>query len=214
MFKSLIALFVLATPLLVVANKEVDACPSGTSLEPVEFVKSVGKQEEITFECKCVNSKGKSKDFNAGCSAELSFEWFSPKCTPKCPKAPQPSGKGKGKGKKRSQTHLLPDGSPSPCAAADLACPIPGTFDSASSNVSKTTEYECIRPEEDIDNCGGCASTGQGMSCADIPGVRGTTCVRGQCEIYSCARGFVLRTDIDGTKYCRKTFTHINGHSS
>ncbi|KAG8901748.1 hypothetical protein FRB99_005117 [Tulasnella sp. 403] len=36
------------------------------------------------------------------------------------------------------------------------------------------SNYECIDPKVDLDNCGGCAITGQGEPCSAIEGVKGT----------------------------------------
>ncbi|KAF8165889.1 hypothetical protein B0H34DRAFT_690821 [Crassisporium funariophilum] len=41
--------------------------------------------------------------------------------------------------------------------------------------------YECVSPHEDLDNCGGCVSLDQGVSCTDQPGVKATECHRGVC---------------------------------
>ena len=43
--------------------------------------------------------------------------------------------------------------------------------------------YECISPQEDLDNCGGCVSLGQGVSCEKVAGVKKTECSRGRCVI-------------------------------
>lgn len=44
-------------------------------------------------------------------------------------------------------------------------------------------EYECVSPAYDVDNCGGCVSTGKGVSCGDYPGARGAACVQGLCDV-------------------------------
>ena len=41
--------------------------------------------------------------------------------------------------------------------------------------------YECISPREDLDNCGGCVSLGQGVSCERVAGVKKTECSHGRC---------------------------------
>ncbi|KAJ7767965.1 hypothetical protein DFH07DRAFT_313188 [Mycena maculata] len=53
-------------------------------------------------------------------------------------------------------------------------------------------EFECVIPALDVDNCGGCVSTGQGEACGDYPGVRGAACVEGACDVYSCHPGYAL----------------------
>jgi hypothetical protein len=53
-------------------------------------------------------------------------------------------------------------------------------------------EYECVSPDLDVDNCGGCASTGEGVACGDYPGVRGAACVEGVCEVCAYLSIFFL----------------------
>ncbi|KAJ7040951.1 hypothetical protein C8F04DRAFT_185895 [Mycena alexandri] len=67
------------------------------------------------------------------------------------------------------------------CPYGTRACPV------------SASEYECVSPSFDLDNCGGCASTGEGVACGDYPGVRGAACVDGVCNVYSCNRGYTLR---------------------
>ncbi|KAJ7176837.1 hypothetical protein C8R46DRAFT_1077431 [Mycena filopes] len=67
------------------------------------------------------------------------------------------------------------------CPSGTRACPV------------SPSEYECVSPSFDLDNCGGCASTGEGVACGDYPGVRGAACVEGVCNVYSCNRGYALR---------------------
>jgi hypothetical protein len=86
---------------------------------------------------------------------------------------------------------------------------------------SANDPYECIKPEEDLYNCGGCSSTGQGVSCNDLAGVRGTSCTEGKCMICepsqseshslrihvynlkdTCQRGYTLNIDEDGAQEC------------
>lgn len=72
------------------------------------------------------------------------------------------------------------------CPGALAACPIEGAADS---------DYECLDTQSDLQSCGGCASLGQGKDCTLINGAKWMGCVKGQCEIYSCAKGFKL---VDG----------------
>ncbi|KAG9087810.1 hypothetical protein FRC07_012733 [Ceratobasidium sp. 392] len=66
--------------------------------------------------------------------------------------------------------------------------------------------YECIKPKEDLYNCGGCSSTGQGMDCTSATGVLGTSCTDGKCVIClikdTCQKGFKLATNEQGAKQC------------
>ncbi|KAJ7074512.1 hypothetical protein C8F01DRAFT_1100716 [Mycena amicta] len=66
------------------------------------------------------------------------------------------------------------------CPAGTRTCPV------------GPLEYECVSPAYDVDNCGGCASTGEGIACGDYPGVRGAACMEGVCDIYSCHHGYTL----------------------
>ncbi|KIO30900.1 hypothetical protein M407DRAFT_68607 [Tulasnella calospora MUT 4182] len=77
------------------------------------------------------------------------------------------------------------------CPFQRQACPIfsddlwvPG------SNTSQpaAAEYECVATLRDLDNCGGCTSTGEGTACTSIEGVRGASCVQGKCEISTSYR--------------------------
>nr|GAT54389.1 predicted protein [Mycena chlorophos] len=69
------------------------------------------------------------------------------------------------------------------CPVGTQACPV------------GPLEYECVSPAYDVDNCGGCASTGEGVACGDYPGVRGAACMLGVCQIYSCHHGFTLTNE-------------------
>jgi hypothetical protein len=89
--------------------------------------------------------------------------------------------------------------------------------------------YECVKPEEDLYNCGGCSSTGQGVSCNDLAGVRGTSCTEGKCIICeylgsshipllftcfplkdTCQKGYTLTVDEHGAQECvRKTLRRV-----
>ncbi|KZS91372.1 hypothetical protein SISNIDRAFT_443134 [Sistotremastrum niveocremeum HHB9708] len=204
MFRNIFLALAIALPVFSQGIVTPDAaCQGNAFLEPVEEVVGVKKNGKPITElvCVCENINGVIKPFKKGCTAEIIFTSLVPTCQGVCTAPASPSKKAK-RSDVRSQVKLLPDGSPSPCTANTVACPIPN----ATSLTGSASEFECVSPEEDIDNCGGCASTGEGVSCAEVPGVRGTTCSRGRCEIFSCARGYVLRTDIDGSKYCRKTF--------
>lgn len=53
-----------------------------------------------------------------------------------------------------------------------ISCPIDPIMDMG---------YECITPHEDLENCGGCTSLGQGVSCERVAGVKRTECSRGRC---------------------------------
>lgn len=52
--------------------------------------------------------------------------------------------------------------------------------------------FECIDLENDVENCGGCASLGTGQDCTQIPGAKKSTCESSQCVVLSCQPGHVL----------------------
>lgn len=75
------------------------------------------------------------------------------------------------------------------CPAALAACPVD----------AHSTDYECLDTQSDLQSCGGCATLDQGKDCTAIKGAKWMGCVKGQCEVYSCAKGFKL---VDNT--CRQ----------
>ncbi|KAG9094790.1 hypothetical protein FRC07_011255, partial [Ceratobasidium sp. 392] len=128
-------------------------------------------------------------------------------CVAICPAPPHPSHYAK---PKRNQPILMPDGTLSRCPAAMIACPIEAppslNGERATATISTSDPYECIKPKEDLYNCGGCSSTGKGVNCNAITGVRGTSCDNGKCTIYTCQKGYKLAVKEDGVEECvRKT---------
>lgn len=61
----------------------------------------------------------------------------------------------------------------SPCPKGFSACPV-------SSLVGG--DYECVDTLVDLDNCGGCASLGEGQNCNAIPGVWNVGCEQSACK--------------------------------
>ncbi|KAJ7621394.1 hypothetical protein FB45DRAFT_140365 [Roridomyces roridus] len=114
--------------------------------------------------CECKRRTGIMGSFRSGCSARLS----EGSCLVSCSTV-----------ESFQQIELAPEAMKA-CPAGTRACPV-GRFD-----------FECIMPGEDVDNCGGCVSTGEGEACGDYPGVRGAACVRGVCDVYSCHPGYTL----------------------
>lgn len=74
----------------------------------------------------------------------------------------------------------------SPCPKGFSACPI-------SSLVGG--DFECVDTLSDLDNCGGCATLGEGQNCNAIPGVWNVGCEQSACKIYTCADGYTLSQD-------------------
>ncbi|OCF57756.1 hypothetical protein L486_05221 [Kwoniella mangroviensis CBS 10435] len=88
------------------------------------------------------------------------------------------------------------------CPPRMAACPIEGRFTIYTlDQVVKEGEYECVNPLEDLQSCGGCSSLGTGKDCSAIPGARWMGCNKGQCQVYSCKKGW--KTNGDGTA-CEK----------
>ncbi|KAG9118791.1 hypothetical protein FRC07_006521, partial [Ceratobasidium sp. 392] len=107
---------------------------------------------------------------------------------------------------KRNQPILMPDGTLSKCPSGMTACPLPVPRGlggkRATPTISTDDPYECIQPEEDLHNCGGCSSTGTGTDCNAITGVRGTSCTEGKCVIYTCQKGYKFKFTEQGVQEC------------
>ncbi|KAG8764704.1 hypothetical protein FRC12_007934 [Ceratobasidium sp. 428] len=111
---------------------------------------------------------------------------------------------------------LLKDGTPSLCPVDMSVCPLaaaPHVMDSerATATIPTKDSYECVKPEEDLYNCGGCSSTGQGVNCNTITGVLGTSCIKGKCVVYTCQKGYKFTTNKNGAQECvRKSLRHMS----
>ena len=66
------------------------------------------------------------------------------------------------------------------------ACPIGSSFESG---------FECVNVLDELENCGGCASLGEGMDCTAISGAAGVGCNNGTCVVLSCTAGFRLSSE-------------------
>ncbi|KAG9075316.1 hypothetical protein FS749_013026 [Ceratobasidium sp. UAMH 11750] len=123
------------------------------------------------------------------------------RCEWTCPPSPSPGLKAK-----RNQPILMPDGALSRCPSGMTACPLDAppslNGERATATVSIHEPYECIEPEEDLYNCGGCSSTGKGTNCNAMVGVLGTSCTKGKCVIYSCERGYEVAVNEQGAQEC------------
>ncbi|WVW82317.1 hypothetical protein I302_104323 [Kwoniella bestiolae CBS 10118] len=63
-------------------------------------------------------------------------------------------------------------------------------------------QWECVDTKSDIESCGGCMyptptelnplALSTGTDCTSLPGTNGVSCIQGQCQIQSCAKGFKL----------------------
>ncbi|KAG8936454.1 Dihydroxyacetone synthase [Tulasnella sp. 418] len=56
--------------------------------------------------------------------------------------------------------------------------------------------FDCVDIANDVESCGGCIdftnSEGSGKDCTAIEGANDVQCVKGQCAVRSCKRGYVL----------------------
>ena len=77
---------------------------------------------------------------------------------------PQPSSNHWGRAGKKRTSNL--------CPADLMACPIAG---------AQAGSYECIDPVNELESCGGCASTGEGQDCTAIVGAWNVSCDKGTC---------------------------------
>ncbi|CAD6582066.1 MAG: hypothetical protein TREMPRED_003166 [Tremellales sp. Tagirdzhanova-0007] len=50
--------------------------------------------------------------------------------------------------------------------------------------------YECIDFATELESCGGCTSTGEGVDCSVIANAVSIGCEKGLCAVYSCKTGF------------------------
>ncbi|KAF9652025.1 hypothetical protein BDM02DRAFT_3109794 [Thelephora ganbajun] len=56
-------------------------------------------------------------------------------------------------------------------------------------------DYECVDTLVDLDNCGGCATLGEGQNCNAIPGIWNVGCEQSACKVYTCAEGYAPSRD-------------------
>jgi len=73
------------------------------------------------------------------------------------------------------------------CPAGLTACPISNV-----QTLKQSTPFECLDTMQEITSCGGCATLGQGVDCSALRGVRLSGCSKGECTIFSCAKGYEL----------------------
>ncbi|KAJ8502614.1 hypothetical protein ONZ45_g11591 [Pleurotus djamor] len=84
------------------------------------------------------------------------------------------------------------------------ACPIYDRL-GGSQDILRQAGYTCVDIMNDLESCGGCAeanldgerSNDGGRDCTAIPHVGSVSCIRGQCIIASCVRGYELASDED-----------------
>ncbi|KAF9785861.1 protein priA [Thelephora terrestris] len=125
----------------------------------------------------------------------------NPPTTPSTPSKPStPSGKpgdcddDKNNGQNNGQKHKRlaaekrqnRSRNVAPCPKGLSACPVSSLIGG---------DYECVNTLEDLDNCGGCATLGEGQNCNAIFGVWNVGCEQSACKIYTCADGYTLSQD-------------------
>ncbi|BEJ14944.1 hypothetical protein CspHIS471_0407110 [Cutaneotrichosporon sp. HIS471] len=105
------------------------------------------------------------------------------------PRAPQAS-KRMGQRRRRG-TPEKKDYSSFLCPAAAIACPITDGGELNELADWFRVGFECIEPETELNQCGGCVVMGKGQDCSTIANTRATACQAGTCVILSCKDGFV-----------------------
>jgi hypothetical protein len=83
-------------------------------------------------------------------------------------------------------TQACQSGAPVPLARRSFVCP----FGYSSCPVPGGGS-ECLDTSSDLESCGGCVHDG-GVDCSALPGVSSVSCVSGQCQLYSCSKGYSL----------------------
>ena len=58
------------------------------------------------------------------------------------------------------------------CPASQIAC-----------KVSVSAGFECIDPQTNLEQCGGCLADGTGIDCTAIPGAESVACEAGRCIV-------------------------------
>ncbi|GJE86109.1 hypothetical protein PsYK624_021890 [Phanerochaete sordida] len=153
--------------------------PSGTSCPPSSWYWHTGKQ------C-CVPSQPTTPSSPPPqCQNGWTWNGSDLKCYPQPPTAPsnppKPSGLAGHKRHAKSRAVTL-------CPSPLSACPIKGLM-------SSSGDYECLDTTADLTSCGGCASTGAGQDCTEIPSAVNVACTKGACVVSSCAKGFKVAKD-------------------
>jgi hypothetical protein len=106
------------------------------------------------------------------------WHWKPKPC--KCEHDPEPTGRISTPKQRRT------NGDVTLCPKGREACPIPGLFGG---------EYECLNTKVELESCGGCASTGKGQDCTQIPNAWNVGCSEGSCKVYSCLKGYGVNAE-------------------
>ncbi|KAA1079245.1 hypothetical protein PGT21_004716 [Puccinia graminis f. sp. tritici] len=70
------------------------------------------------------------------------------------------------------------------CPTGYDACPF--------SAFSTSQGYECVITQDELEHCGGCSTTGEGVDCTTVVGIKNPGCSRGQCIAFECEEGYYL----------------------
>ncbi|OJT12917.1 Protein priA, partial [Trametes pubescens] len=108
--------------------------------------------------------------------------------TPSKPSSKPGSGYGNGYGGSNWKRNNAKSRAMSLCPDSLEACPIMGL-------TGLSGDYECADTRNDIQSCGGCASTGAGQDCTTIDGAWNVGCNSGKCVVLTCAAGYKRSAD-------------------
>ncbi|ESK88887.1 pria protein [Moniliophthora roreri MCA 2997] len=114
----------------------------------------------------------------------VGWEWYPALhvCLPYTPDLPSSVPSGAHYRRKRGlRTQKVPL-----CPKGLQACPIPG---------ASHKDYECLNLMDELESCGGCASTGEGRDCTTIKGAWNVGCEQGRCAVYTCFAGYKRSAD-------------------
>ncbi|KAI8448573.1 hypothetical protein BY996DRAFT_7576468 [Phakopsora pachyrhizi] len=80
------------------------------------------------------------------------------------------------------------------CPTGLTACPIVQMNQTAAEvwSPSPAVSYECLKVDEELSSCGGCATLGKGTDCSAVEGVLSAGCSAGKCYTFSCQDGYKL----------------------
>ncbi|GAA6015768.1 hypothetical protein JCM8202_001111 [Rhodotorula sphaerocarpa] len=67
------------------------------------------------------------------------------------------------------------------CPASQIAC-----------EVGASAGFECIDPQTNLEQCGGCLADGTGVDCTAIHGAETVSCESGRCIVMSCVPGLFV----------------------
>ncbi|ORY90684.1 hypothetical protein BCR35DRAFT_349630 [Leucosporidium creatinivorum] len=98
--------------------------------------------------------------------------------------AVQPSGASS----KKVKRYVLNGSGPNvdSCPSGQTACAVGNSLSDG---------FECIDSQNNLEQCGGCVTNGEGEDCTMIHGVEAVECQQGRCIVLSCVPGLVVSAD-------------------